>query len=991
MFLKLVYEDIGVLCNCGDEWEIAHIIEEGTKMHSKYNKISSRVISVLILISLFLPASVLPVHAAPGDLIRVSVDSSGGQANGNSRHSQISGDGRFVVFDSFATNLAGGAGGLFLKDIQTGAIIRVGVDGEDASISNDGRFIAFESFATDEVSGDTNGVADVFVYDRQSAVTTRISVDSNGVQANAKSTNPAISSDGRFVAFESDATNLVQGDENGVTDIFVYDNQTGITERMSRTSDGAGANASSFDPSISGDGSVVVFSSNANNLDGNDTNNKTDIFSRTRSNGQTLRISLNTSGIGADQGATDASISSDGRYVSFSSESENLMSQEGLGFEHVFVRDRQTGVTSLASAYSDGSQMIGDSMESFVSADGRYVAFEFDERGDGLPWVDVYIHDNQTGATISAPNGFSNSAFQPSLSADGRYLAYWTDAPLVAGDTNGTNDIFLYEVAFAVDLAPSVVSVQATCGTTCSPAAPVLSFTVTFSEAVTGVTADDFGLNVTGGISGASVIDVTGSGNTYTVNLNTGTGDGTLRLDVIDNDSIQDATLNVLGGVGAGNGNFNTGQVLNVDKSQPAVISILRADPDLTSANSVRYTVTFSEPVNGVDLTDFTISTIGSISGVSIIEVVGSGNIYTVTLNTGSGDGALHMDLIDNDSITDTAANPLGGAGAGNGNFTGGESYTVDKNNPVVLSILRTDSNPTAATAVRFTVTFSEAVRGVDIADFVVTAAGGVSGASVTEISRADNIYTITVNTGNNNGTIRLDVVDNDSITDSANYPLGGVGVGNGNFATGDIYTINKIIITPVTVAYRSTGANDGWVVESNENSNVGGSKNSAAPVFKLGDDAQDRQLRTILHFPTYYLPDNAVVTRVILMIKKQDVVGTDPFTTHQNISVDIRKGYFSTFTIFSLFSLQPTDFQAPADAYAVGTIQNNPTGGWYWTMLDSRAFALINLTDITQLRLGFQLDDNDDLSDDHIRFYSGDYPEQRERPHLQIEYYIPK
>ena len=100
-------------------------------------------------------------------------------------------------------------------------------------------------------------------------------------------------------------------------------------------------------------------------------------------------------------------------------------------------------------------------------------------------------------------------------------------------------------------------------------------------------------------------------------------------------------------------------------------------------------------------------------------------------------------------------------------------------------------------------------------------------------------------------------------------------------------------------------------MLESSENSNVGGSKNSAATVFKLGDDAQDRQFRSILHFPTYYLPDNAVVTQVILMIKKQDVVGTDPFTTHQNISIDIRKGYFGNFNLFNFGSLQNTDFQA--------------------------------------------------------------------------------
>jgi hypothetical protein len=138
-------------------------------------------------------------------------------------------------------------------------------------------------------------------------------------------------------------------------------------------------------------------------------------------------------------------------------------------------------------------------------------------------------------------------------------------------------------------------------------------------------------------------------------------------------------------------------------------------------------------------------------------------------------------------------------------------------------------------------------------------------------------------------------------------------------------------------------------------------------------------------------LPDNAVITQAILMIKKQDVVGTNPFTTHQNISIDIRKGYFSNFNLFSFGSLQLTDFQAAADMYMVGTIQNNPVGGWYWATLDSRAFPYINLKDTTQLRLGFQLDDNDDMGEDYIRFYSGDYEPQIDRPHLLIDYYVPR
>ena len=450
-----------------------------------------------------------------------------------------------------------------------------------------------------------------------------------------------------------------------------------------------------------------------------------------------------------------------------------------------------------------------------------------------------------------------------------------------------------------------------------------------------------------------------------------------------------------LGGVGVGNGNFTTGETYTINKSAPSIPSVInsiRADVSPTDSANVNFTVNFSEAVSGVDPADFSLTTTGSISGVLVTSVSGSGNTYTVTVGTGSSNGDLRLDVVDNDSILNASGTPLGGLGVGNGNFTLGEAYTINKtvSIPTVISSLRTDANPTVADTVHFNVTFSEAVNGVDVSDFILTASG-ISNASITAVSGSANAYTVTAATGSGNGTLRLDLIDNDSIVNSINQPLGGPGAGNGNFTVGDSYTINRIVIVPASTDFRSTGASDGWVLESKENSNVGGTKNSAAAVFKLGDDAQNRQFRSILHFPTYYLPDNAVITQVILMIKKQDVVGTDPFTTHQNILIDIRKGYFSNFNIFSFGSLQLTDFQAPADAYSVGTIQNNPVSGWYWSTLDSRAFPYINLTDITQIRLGFQLDDNNDRGEDYVRFFSGNDPDQKDRPHLLIEYYTQK
>src|SRR5262249_46190430 len=147
----------------------------------------------------------------------------------------------------------------------------------------------------------------------------------------------------------------------------------------------------------------------------------------------------------------------------------------------------------------------------------------------------------------------------------------------------------------------------------------------------------------------------------------------------------------------------------------------------------------------------------------SINNVSGSGSVYTVTVNTGSGDGTIRLNVADNDSISDAAGNWLGGTGTGHGNFSSGEGYTIDKTAPTVSSIVRVDANPTNASSVRFTVTFSESVSGVDTSDFTLTTTG-VTGASISNVSGANNTYTVTVNTGTNDGSIRLNLADDDSI-----------------------------------------------------------------------------------------------------------------------------------------------------------------------------------------------------------------------------------
>jgi hypothetical protein len=229
-----------------------------------------------------------------------------------------------------------------------------------------------------------------------------------------------------------------------------------------------------------------------------------------------------------------------------------------------------------------------------------------------------------------------------------------------------------------------------------------------------------------------------------------------------------------------------------MDKTAPAVLSSLRVNPNPTNLASVDFTVTFSEPVTGVDLTDFNLTTSG-VSGAAVSGVSGSGAAYTVTVGTGSGSGTIRLNVGDDDTIEDAALNPLGGVGAGNGNYSAGQTYDVDKNSPTVASSLRADPNPTTAASVNFTVTFSEPVSGVDAADFNLTLAGsGVSTAAVTGVTPSaglNPVYTVSVSTGTGNGTIRLNVVDNGTILDGASFSL------FSGYTSGEAYRLKRTAI----------------------------------------------------------------------------------------------------------------------------------------------------------------------------------------------------
>jgi Tol biopolymer transport system component len=324
------------------------------------------------------------------------------------------------------------------------------------AISADGRCVAFTSGNTDVVLGDTNDVTDVFVRDRQIGLTQRVSVSSAGEQANGDSgLAPALSADGRFVAFVSEATNLVPGDTNGILDVFVHDRQTRVTERVNVDTAGMQANGSGLTLAISADGRVVAFESSATNLVPGDTNGVSDVFVHDRQTGVTERVSVDSGGAQANDTSDEPAISADGRFVAFVSVATNLVSGDTNGVGDVFVHDRQTGVTERVSVDSAGAQANDIPVAYFpaISADGRFIAFTSAAknlvRGDTGTFQNVFVHDRQTGITerVSVNSlGVQADAdsFQPALSADGRVVAFESPAHnLVGGDANGFADVFV--------------------------------------------------------------------------------------------------------------------------------------------------------------------------------------------------------------------------------------------------------------------------------------------------------------------------------------------------------------------------------------------------------------------------------------------------------------------------------------------------------------------------------------------------------------------
>lgn len=397
---------------------------------------------------------------------RVSVRSNGAQAHGRQDDPSISATGRYVAFTSAARDLVtgdtNGAWDVFVRDrvAKVTRRLSVGHGGTQANgssyepaISADGRFVAFTSLASNLVAGDTNGVHDVFVRDRVAKVTRRVSVSTGGSQANGATLTPAISADGRYVAFESLSTNLVPRDDNRNTDVFVRDRWAKVTRKVSIGPGDTQLFTSSRQAAISADGRYVTFSSDAA-WAASDTNETYDVYVRDRQAHVTKLVSGGLGGALQGQAwSAGPAISADGRYVTFESAASNLVVNDTNGAWDVFVYDMVANTTERVSVTTSGGEANDDSYQTVISGGGRYIAFTSAASNlgnqDTNDESDVFVRDTATNVTkrvsISDRGNEANSwSVEAAISARGRFVAFTSYASnLVAGDTNGNRDVFV--------------------------------------------------------------------------------------------------------------------------------------------------------------------------------------------------------------------------------------------------------------------------------------------------------------------------------------------------------------------------------------------------------------------------------------------------------------------------------------------------------------------------------------------------------------------
>lgn len=433
-------------------------------------------ISALMLGAALAVADTVPSYCTTR---RISTSSSGAQANGPSRLPSISPDGAWVAFESSASDLVAGdtngASDVFLKEVATGALWLVsrtpgGVPAngrsDHATVSANGEWVLFESDASDLVPADTNGVRDVFLFERATGAVTRVSVTASGAQADGPSGSSGafhgshLAADGQRVVFASRATNLVPGDQGGFSDVFLLDRAGGTLTCITVNAQGQFADGDSFQPVLSGDGTVVAFATDATNLAGPDTNGVRDVLLVAVGGTGFHVASRSSAGIAGNGDSARPQLNTTGSFVAFESLATNLVPGDTNGAQDVFLHTVPSGLTERVSVAHNGAQADASSRLGSFSGPNPTIPFSSAAstlliNGNGaeavytrtVSWI---VPSTALWSVDSALSQGLGGSREPSFAGNLARLVFTSDAALVPGDTNGVSDVYLRDCGWPV-------------------------------------------------------------------------------------------------------------------------------------------------------------------------------------------------------------------------------------------------------------------------------------------------------------------------------------------------------------------------------------------------------------------------------------------------------------------------------------------------------------------------------------------------------------
>lgn len=637
---------------------------------------------------------------------RVSLADDEIEANAATITLAVSSDGRYIAFLSTATNLvptdSDTVADVFVRDrtLGTTELISVSTAGVKQDVGNssgrlvispDGRYVLFLSNATNLVAGDGNGKADAFIRDRQLGTTEIVSIGDDESIGNGNSAvngaTLAMTPDGRYIVFQSVSTNLVAGDSNVKTDVFLRDRTLGTTEIVSLADDESLGNANTrTGVAISDDGRYIAFNSAASNLVAGDSNGNDDTFLRDRTLGTTERISVSDGEAEVASGivtGSTVSISSDGRYVTFVSDSDSLVTGDSGGIADVFVRDRTLGTTERVSVADDESQANALSGAGVAISDsGRYVTFYSTATnlvpGDTNAHGDIFIRDRTLGTTKIASYANDDSlgnadvtSGHTAMSPNGTYVGFLSAATnLVSGDSNAVADAFVYYLSGGDSTPPAISSVASTTGETTA--------TITWNTDEAASSSARFGLSTSYGTTSTS----TGT-STHSVSLSGLTSNTLYHFALYATDS-------------TGNSATTTDYTFTTTSGAPTITNISsdKADGTYGVGEVIDIDVTFSEAVTSTGLVTVTLET-GSTDRTCTFTVSNS-TTGTCNYTVQAGDNSLDLSVSSvSGTIKDADDNSMVSFSPGV-NLNDNKEIVIDGVSPAISSVATSSAITTA-------------------------------------------------------------------------------------------------------------------------------------------------------------------------------------------------------------------------------------------------------------------------------------------------------